>query len=494
MRRTSYLALVIATLAVGVRLILIDQPFIDHWSWRQSDVGAIARNYLQGGFQFARPQIDWAGDQPGYVGTEFPILPFLAALCYKVFGVHEWIGRVQAVVLFAVSLPFFFLLVRRIFGEVAAVWALFFYSFAPLEIMASRCFMPDVPSLTFSIIGLYFFERWISDERSNYAFIASAVCISLSILIKATSALIVAPIACLAFQRFRLSAFQRFNLWYFAAIAVLPSAIWYWHAYQVSQQFYPHHFFGAGGIKIMSLGWYWDIAKQIPTSELTPVLFLIGSAGLFFAKSKSAARPFYWWLAAMILFIVVVGFGNRHPWYRLPLVPIFAAFAGAVCARVMSLSIFADPRSYAALFMRAAFSISLIAFAACALGYSKLFYEPTAAPMRDGGLVLKRITERNILVVAADNGDPTIFYYAERKGWHFLEAGGIYNGEPMNSAQAIVDLEALRKRGASYLMFTSNTSWWLDYHAELGQYVASNSTIVEATREFKIFKLNPMSP
>lgn len=494
MRRTSYLALVIATLAVGVRLILIDQPFIDHWSWRQSDVGAIARNYLQGGFQFARPQIDWAGDQPGYVGTEFPILPFLAALCYKVFGVHEWIGRVQAVVLFAVSLPFFFLLVRRIFGEVAAVWALFFYSFAPLEIMASRCFMPDVPSLTFSIIGLYFFERWISDERSNYAFIASAVCISLSILIKATSALIVAPIACLAFQRFRLSAFQRFNLWLFAAIAVLPSAIWYWHAYQVSQQFYPHHFFGAGGIKIMSLGWYWDIAKQIPTSELTPVLFLIGSAGLFFAKSKSAARPFYWWLAAMILFIVVVGFGNRHPWYRLPLVPIFAAFAGAVCARVMSLSIFADPRSYAALFMRAAFSITLIAFAACALGYSKLFYEPTAAPMRDGGLVLKRITERNILVVAADNGDPTIFYYAERKGWHFLEAGGIYNGEPMNSAQAIVDLEALRKRGASYLMFTSNTSWWLDYHAELGQYVASNSTIVEATREFKIFKLNPMSP
>jgi len=504
MRRTSHLPIVIAIFAVGVRFILIDQPFIDHWSWRQSDVAAIARNYLQGGFHFARPQIDWVGDQPGYVGTEFPILPFLAALCYKMFGVHEWIGRIQTVFLFALSLPFFFLLLRKIFGEVAAVWALLFYSFAPLEIMASRCFMPDIPSLALSIIGLYFFELCTANERSTRlrqgsggqasAFVASAVCISLSILIKAASALIAAPMACLAIQRFRFSACQRSNLWLFAVIAVLPSAVWYWHAYQVSQQFYPHHFFGAGGIKIMSLGWYWDIAKQIPTSELTPVLFLIGSAGLFFAKSKSAARPFYWWLAAMILFIVVVGFGNRHPWYRLPLVPIFAAFAGAVCARCMSLSIFADPRSYAALFMRAAFSITLIAFAACALGYSKLFYEPTAAPMRDAGLVLKRITEPNALVVAADNGDPTIFYYAERKGWHFLEADGIYNGEPMNSAQAIVDLEALRKRGASYLVFTSNTSWWLDYHVELGQYVASNSTVVETTREFKIFKLNPMSP
>src|SRR5438270_579815 len=28
-------------LAVAVRLILINQPFVDHWSWRQSDVAAI---------------------------------------------------------------------------------------------------------------------------------------------------------------------------------------------------------------------------------------------------------------------------------------------------------------------------------------------------------------------------------------------------------------------------------------------------------------------
>src|SRR5947199_3077072 len=139
----SKIAIVICILAVAARLILIDQPFIDHWSWRQSDVAAIARNYFQGGFHFAHPQIDWAGDQPGYVGTEFPILPFTASVCYKIFGVHEWIGRVQAVILFAVSLPFFFLLVRKMSGEIAAVSALFFYGFAPLGIMAGRCFMPD---------------------------------------------------------------------------------------------------------------------------------------------------------------------------------------------------------------------------------------------------------------------------------------------------------------------------------------------------------------
>src|SRR2546428_11516349 len=205
MIRATRLAIMMSILAVAVRLICINQPYLDNWSWRQSDVAAIARNYFQGGFHFTHPQIDWAGDESGYVGTEFPILPFLAAICYEMFGVHEWVGRVQALILFAVSLPFFFLLVRKILGKTAAMWALLFYCFAPLGIMASRCFMPDIPSLALSIIGLYFFQRWIEESareslaRSTSFFVA-AIAISLSILIKLPSILIGAPLACLAFQ------------------------------------------------------------------------------------------------------------------------------------------------------------------------------------------------------------------------------------------------------------------------------------------------------
>ena len=155
--RATNLLIAIWISAIVVRLILINQPYIDHWSWRQSDVAAIARNFSEQGFHFAYPQIDWAGDATGYVGTEFPILPFVAALCYKIGGIHEWIGRSQAVILFAVSLPFFFLLVREVYGGAAAVWATFFFSLAPVNIFAGRSFMPDVPSLSLAIIGLYFF-------------------------------------------------------------------------------------------------------------------------------------------------------------------------------------------------------------------------------------------------------------------------------------------------------------------------------------------------
>src|SRR5438045_7165726 len=197
MTRTTKLAITLSILAVVLRFILIDQPYIDRWSWRQSDVAAIPRNFANNGFRFAYPQIDWAGSASGYVGTEFPILPFVAAICYKFAGIHEWIGRSQAVILFAVSLPFFFLLVREIFESTAAVWATFFYCFTPLNVFAGRSFMPDVPSLSFAIVGLYFFLRWVEHGKSS-SFVVASIAISLSFLIKITSIVIVAPLVYLA--------------------------------------------------------------------------------------------------------------------------------------------------------------------------------------------------------------------------------------------------------------------------------------------------------
>jgi len=490
--RNKHLAVAIGVVAVAVRLIAINQPYIDNWSWRQSDVAAIARNYYETGFHFAYPQIDWAGDAPGYVGTEFPILPFLAALCYKLAGVHEWIGRSQAIVFFAVSLPFFFFLVREIFGGVAATWALFFYSFAPLNVFASSEFMPDVPSLSLAIIGLYFFLRSIENAKKGF-FFASAILISLSVLIKLPSVLIGAPIvyvtvAAVCDRRSILlkecdghrPPLQLLVL--FAAIALLPSAIWYWHAHQIAGRFYPHHFFGAGGIQIMSVSWYWKILKQITTSSLTPLLCATAAAGLFLARSTKNARLFQSWLGATILFIIVVGYGNRHPWYQLPLVPIAAALAGVACASV-ALKLTSRP-------VKIGLSLFLAgSFGCLACNYATAFYRPVAAELRDAGLELKRTTPENSLIIAADNGDPTVFYYAERKGWHFLEKEGIYDGDPMDSEQVITDLESLRKRGASYLVFTKNTFWWLDYYRAFAQHLAENATLMETTSEFRIYQL-----
>jgi 4-amino-4-deoxy-L-arabinose transferase-like glycosyltransferase len=498
---------VIWILAVAARLILINQPYVDHWSWRQSDVAGIARNFYDGGFRFASPQIDWAGNATGYVGTEFPILPFVAAICYKFAGIHEWIGRSQAVILFAVSLPFFFLLVREIFGSTAAVWATFFFSFTPLNIFGGRSFMPDVPSLSLAIIGLYFFLRWTHDQKWT-AFFAAAIAISLSILIKITSIVIAAPLLYLAVAAVcdrRRNKERRFpkspgrsrdrpslnfgahrtplQLIAFVAITIVPSAIWYWHAYQIAQRFCPHHFFGAGGIRIEGFSWYWHVGWQTAVSSLTPVLAIMALIGLLIAPRSKYSRLFHWWLVAVVLFIIAVGYGNRHRWYQLPMVPITAGFAGAACAFFAS-KISSRP---------AAIILSILlasSFAILSYVYVRPLYESSAAQLRNAGLALNKIAPSDALIVAADMGDPTIFYYSQRKGWHFLEEDGIYQGTPSDSQDAIVDLEKLRRRGATHVVFTRNTLWWLDYYPEFAQRLAQSATVMAASPEFKIYRFD----
>ena len=481
MTRTIKLVATMSIFAVAARLVLVNQQYIDHWSWRQSDVATITRNFSENGFHFAYPQIDWAGDAPGYVGTEFPILPFLAAICYKFAGIHEWIGRSQAVIFFVVSLPFFFLLVRKIFGSTAAIWATLFYSFAPLNVFAGRSFMPDVPSLSLALIGLYFFLRWLDNERP-ILLVGATIAISLTLLIKLPTAVIGAPLLFLVWQKWGWTFLKRPGLCFFATITILPSLAWYWHAHQIAERFYPYHFFGEGGIRIENFGWYWNILRLAATSSLTPVLAIMAIIGLFVAPRQKYASLFHWWLAAMVLFIIVGGYGNRHPWYQLPLVPIAAAFAGAACA------FFTSKISSRIVVMTLSILLAS-SFAIIAYLYLRPFYESSAAQLRDAGLELRKTTAPDSLIIAADTGDPTIFYYAERKGWHFLEEDGIYNGNPGDSHQAIADLERLRHRGATHLVFTANTFWWLESYPEFTRHLAEVATLPNATPRFRIYKL-----
>ena len=485
---------------MAARLIFINQPYVDHWSWRQSDVAAIARNFLQNGFRFGYPQIDWAGNAPGYVGTEFPILPFIAAVCYKFAGVHEWIGRIQAVILFAVSLPFFFLLVREIFGSTAAVWASFFYCFTPLNVFAGRSFMPDVPSLSFAIVGLYFFLRWVEHGESSSFFVA-AIAISLSLLIKITSIVIVVPLVYLAVAAAltidpervsrspatwnrRHASVERCKLFFSPRSRCYRLRSGTGTRIKLHRNFIPITSSAPAGFESnlsRGIGTLRDRLWYPVSRRLLSVMALIG---LFVPRRGiEDTRDFFiggWlrWFFSSSSSATAIAIGGIN----FPLVPIAAAFAGAACAFVGS--------KISSRVIAVTLSILLVSsFAILAFWYVQPFYQSSAAQLRDAGLELKKVTPPDALIVAADMGDPTIFYYGERKGWHFLEKNAIYNGNPDDSEQAIENLERLRRRGATHFVFTRNTFWWLQSYPEFVAHLTNNAKVIEATPEFRIYEL-----
>jgi len=475
--------LTILALGLSCRLLWISQPMLDHWSWREADVAMIAENFYRHGFHILYPQINWAGATPGHVGTEFPLVPWIAALGYVLFGVQDWIGRSVSVLFFVASVPFLYRLVRRLSNPRCALVAVGVYTFAPLGIFASRSFMPDMASLSLSIAGLDLFAEWLERERDARLFVAASLCVSLAILVKLPAAIIGLPLCAMAWEKYGRHFVARRPLWAFAGISLSAPGAWYVHTYLVSRAHFPYHFFGEGGIAIESLDWYLGIVQRTVMSGLTPIIFAAMLVGILWPSPARGWHLFHWWLVAMLVFLVVAGPGNRHEWYQLPLVPVAAAFAGLAYEGVRRTWEAFTAAKGPLWFGRVVFWGGL-----ASLSYQAIapLYGHQRPALWETGQELRRITPPDALVIVADDGDPRAIYYSQRKGWHLLR-NGRFEGYPNDDQQAIALLEQFRRQGASYLAFPRDGFWWFDRYQGFKAYLETHYERVSGTDASVIF-------
>jgi 4-amino-4-deoxy-L-arabinose transferase-like glycosyltransferase len=481
----SFGVFALVVLGVAIRVVGLTQPFVDFWSWRQSDVAMIAENFSRNGFQVFFPQINWAGPAPGYVGTEFQLVPLLAALLYRLFGVHEWIGRAVSVAFFAASLPVFFLLVRRLYTARAALAAVSVYIAVPLSIFSSRSFMPDMPALSLALVALYLFTRWLEHD-SPLVFTGVSLALALAFLVKPFVATIGFALLYLAIGKYGRGWVRTPRLWALATLAVLPSLVWYAHAYYVSISNPPYHFFGSGGVGLGSLKGYAEIANEVVFVSLTPTVAVLASVGLLVRPRRPGGVVFHYWLIGVLVFLVTVA-RNPHQWYQLALVPIAAALAGAALDRLADPLVRAWGRGPA----------TCVGLLLClGLGFSAYrevapLYQPWALPAFRAGVALRQLASRDALVAVVDMGDPTAIYYSGRKGWHFPQDFG---SPVAQDVEAIREVEALRREGARYLVFLRHTMWWLDRYPDFGRAVTTSYRRVQETEDYVIFDLSRFTP
>jgi hypothetical protein len=75
-------------------------------------------------------------------------------------------------------------------------------------------------------------------------------------------------------------------------------------------------------------------------------------------------------------------------------------------------------------------------------------------------------------VLVVSHGDEALLDLGSaRRGWHFpqMEDGTYAGHHPGDSAEAIAHLEALRSKGADYILLPETTLWWLDYYKEFAE-------------------------
>jgi hypothetical protein len=452
--------------AFAAQLLLLAQKDVLILEWRPTDLAAIALNYYRHGFDFLHPQILWGGNGPGYVETEFPLIPYSIALLYGVFGVHDWLALVVPMLSgigLAIVLNVF---TKHFFGPVAGLIAGLFVATSPTWLAMSTGLWPDPPPILCAALGLYLLTRWIEDD-ARWRFVLAAFCVSLAILLKLTSLYLGLPVAFLFWVKDREAWWRTRHVWMFGALVLLPPAWWYIHAYRLFLQY--HNTFGiiaSGYSKFGDAGLLTDPSFYVRTFirlvlfQVTPLGFLLIVIGSLRRADRAVQYLFHVWLGAVLIYLVVAakGVSLGHYQYALPLIPPAAALAGTGFVTLVRKL---ESRQWAVL-------VALLVANTVAANYlnesrGMNFRKQSVQKMRTGKALAKLTAPADLIVVVDAEMDdrtpetsmtpPEVFYFSDRRGW--------YRSMSWLTPEAIEDL---RMQGAHYLAVSANHARWFRTH------------------------------
>jgi 4-amino-4-deoxy-L-arabinose transferase-like glycosyltransferase len=168
-------------------------PFVDGISWRQADDATIADNFFRGHFNIFLPAISWNGPGANYVGYEFQLTTYLAALLYHLFGQVDWVGRGIAVVFGVWGVFAFHNLVRRAFNEIQALASSAVLAVIPGGVFVDRSFLPDPVMVSLVITSFGMVLAYLQDGLTRYLGFA-VVAGTLGILTKISGLIVGVPV------------------------------------------------------------------------------------------------------------------------------------------------------------------------------------------------------------------------------------------------------------------------------------------------------------
>lgn len=226
--KAKFILILIFVIGSLIRLIDVLRP-INRASWRECDLGAISRNYATESINLLYPRIDWQGQTEGFAEMEFPLYPYLIAVTYKVFGVHDFLGRIWSFLFSLGTLFFFFKLARAYLSNLTLLLAFAFFAFNPLIVEFSTAIHSEGLMILCYVASVCFFLKWLETSESK-DFWCTAILTALTILTKAPAVHIGLFFGVLLIQKYGFGIFKQPKIWLFGALSLFPAVLWYWHA------------------------------------------------------------------------------------------------------------------------------------------------------------------------------------------------------------------------------------------------------------------------
>src|SRR5262245_52417860 len=425
-------------------------PMAEAHRWRPVTNSDIARNFYERSMNIFYPQVSWGGASQPYVGMEFPLMHYIAALLYFPFGEHQVIGRLIGMAFSLGTVWAIFVLGRRLFGVAAARAAAFLFAVSPSAVFFGRFFISDTPMVFFSVAAVLGWVMYF-DTGSPRALWWATASTALACLVKIPAVMILAPIAWAAWEAKRWHALRDRGFVAGIAIAMALTALWYWHADRIyhrtglseaiwhpSGNYAPPIATAAGpfiGIyhwstraSLTDWAFYEDMLNRLWSLHLTPAGLTLVLFALLATWRWPRRRVVDAWVGVVLLFIVVTIEGNRHhEFHQLPLLPPAALLFGLAAAPAFDGEWL---RRYGGRIVGPLGSaVTLAAIAVLSFHFSgvvPVFFRPDrqdTIPIA-AGRSLQRVVEPSALLVTVEyeeygNNSAILLFWAHRRGWSF---------------------------------------------------------------------------
>jgi 4-amino-4-deoxy-L-arabinose transferase-like glycosyltransferase len=152
---------------------------------RQTDTESVAYNFAFHNHNILLPQnslIRPITNKNAYFFLEFPAYEYTVSFFYRIFGWHIEVARIVNIALYISAALSLFYFVKKYFQKNIAIFALFYFSFAPASIFfIGHAIHPDVFAVSMICISLAAIVKW-KDSHNIFFLLASLAALSFSAL------------------------------------------------------------------------------------------------------------------------------------------------------------------------------------------------------------------------------------------------------------------------------------------------------------------------
>ena len=291
-----------------------------------------------------------------------PLVYWMMAASYKIFGVHDWAARLPLALAVVLLCFVTYRFGRWAFNEQAGMFAGVVLSTSVGLFLFTRILIPDA-MLTLTITGAIW--AWLrllepDEERAQRWALMMGLCFGAGLLLKGLIAVVFPMLAGLAFmavtrQLFSRSAWKKLDLWLVAAVAVLIAAPWHMLAAVKNpptfafslhsgpgeyRGFFWFYFFNEHLLRFLNMRyprdyntvprlWFWllNLVWLFPWSAYLPSAVKESYKGP--SRAGRARLMAVCWIGAVMVFFT---FSTTQEYYSMPIYPALALLLGSALA------------------------------------------------------------------------------------------------------------------------------------------------------------------